>query len=78
MRRSRQAIAIVSRTLSKNKLTVLGAAYVGVLSDERGQPSGRFNPRACFPPARPDPAREQAAVERKEDFEHHRCERFKG
>jgi hypothetical protein len=29
-RRSRQAIAIVSRTPSRNRLAVLGAAYVGV------------------------------------------------
>jgi hypothetical protein len=28
---------------SKNRLAVLGTAYIGVLSDERGQPSGRFN-----------------------------------
>ena len=32
---------------SKNRLAVLGAAYVGVLSDERGSPSGEFNPCAC-------------------------------
>jgi hypothetical protein len=33
--------------LSKNRLAVLGAAYVGVLSDERGSPLREFNPCAC-------------------------------
>ena len=34
-------------TLSKNRRAVLGAAYVGVLSRERGSPSGEFDPCAC-------------------------------
>ena len=33
--------------LSKNRLAVLGAAYVGVLSGERGSPMREFNPCAC-------------------------------
>ena len=33
--------------LCKNRLAVLDAAYVGVLSDERGSPSAEFNPCAC-------------------------------
>ena len=40
-RRSRQAIAIVSGTSARDRLAVLGAAYVGVLSGERGSLSGR-------------------------------------
>ena len=32
---------------SKNRLAVLGTAYVGVLSRERGSSSGEFNPCAC-------------------------------
>ena len=49
---------------SKNRLAVLGTAYVGVLSDERGSPLREFNPCACSHQyGLPHPRRQQLARE---------------
>ena len=61
------------RTTGKNGLAVLGAAYVGVLSDERGQPRAGLIP-ASAPTSTASPPHQQQLVRGGARQEHSRSE----